>query len=163
MSNFETLNTLLSEANIAGVMKPLAFVSTPMGVSVDPDTFTGKAGLKPSIKSQPCGKGDCDCCNDSSEKEVITGDAYETVENKSPTVRYEFSGPIRNGADKELALGYHYTRFMSLVQRMVAPLPLTNSPRAIGLVASPALKKGLEALAKSEGLTMAVIKEGKKY
>ena len=161
MSNHNILEDILLESSIAGMMRPMAFINTPMGPTVDPDTFMGKAGLRPSVKpkmtkKQPCG---CPSCVDDPMKAPIMGGAHETVENTAPTLRYIFSGPVVKGLDPELALGYHYTKFMSLLQKMVAPLPLINKVGAIELVASPALKRGLGALAKGEGLQMKSINE----
>jgi len=116
-------------------------VSMPV---IDPKSFSGQAGLSPSVN-----KGCCDDC-----------DRAETVENKQPTLRYQFVGKMPTGADKDLAHGYHHTAFMSKLQKMVAPLPIVNKPSGIEVVASPALKRGLMALAKRSGMKCNVMKEG---
>lgn len=150
MSNLsERLNNLV-EASVA--VAPMPFDAN--APAIDPDTFSGMAGLKPSVsklggKKKGCGCGGgcggCECSR------------VETIENKAPTKTYRFVGQIKNGADKELAHGYHYTKFMSLLQKMVAPLPIVNKPSGIEVVASPALAKGLTALAKKEGLETTIL------
>jgi len=140
--------------NIA--ITPTPLIGMARMTAIDPDTFSGGVGLSPSIRrSSMKGKkrnctADCDC------KQV------EYVENRAPTVTYQFVGPLKDGANKDLAHGYHYTKFMSLLQRMVAPLPIVNKPSGIEVIASPALEKGLRALAKSEGMktNLLNIKEG---
>tara|TARA_Y100000310_G_scaffold342926_1_gene448270 strand:+ start:1491 stop:1916 length:426 start_codon:yes stop_codon:yes gene_type:complete len=125
----------------------IAMTSVPL--MVDPNTFMGMGGLSPSTKRN---KKKCDCPDAPHCRCAQT----EVIENNAPTKTYVFTGDRKGNSDKKLALGYHFTKFFSLLQRMIAPLPITNKSNSIEVVASPALEQGLKALADREGLTMSV-------
>lgn len=147
-----------------------------------------KGGSKPcSCKSKGTGAGmkekACDCSKKSqsveSDEGCGCGESFEPLagciceqgpcicdasleENKSPTKLFIFSREVKNGSDKRLPLGYTYTKFLSLLQRMVAPLKVHNAPGSISVIASPALEKGLRELARKEGMTIEVADQIKK-
>lgn len=149
MNNLSSkLETVLVESMVA--VTPVPF--NPDAPAIDPDTFSGMAGLSPSrttllgrSKKSKCNCTDCDC------------QKVEVVQNQAPVNTYRFVGKINNGADKDLAHGYHHTKFFSLLQKMVAPLPLVNKPSGIEVVASPALEKGLKSLATKHGLETIIL------
>ena len=148
ISIIETLEQLTeSYESVAVAPKPF----DPNAPAIDPDTFMGMAGLSPIFSKRRMAKspGFTDCGN-GLEK-------IETIENTAPTRVYRFVGKIKNGADKDLAHGYHHTKFVSLLQKMIAPLPIINKPSGIEVEASPALEKGLIALAKKNGLKTFVL------
>ena len=131
-------------------------VPVPMGVSVDPDTFSGPAPEQVSKKGA-CGCSCAACANCKAKTEGKDGDCgCGCGGNPSPVNLYAFTGKSAQGSDPALPLGYSKTKFLSLLQAMVAPLPVANKPGVISVVASPALRKGLAALAAKEGMTMIV-------
>lgn len=160
----------------------IATAAVPMSMSVDPDTFSGPAPqeVKPGCDCSAGGeckckdKGGCDGC-DQGECEGSC-ESYERLpgctcegnspcmcdasleENKSPVKHYVFTRKVTNQSDPKLPLGYTYTKFMSLLQRMVAPLKVHNAPGSISVKASPALERGLASLARKEGMTMNIAK-----
>lgn len=127
-------------------------------MSMNPDTFSGPAPK--SVSKGACGCSCPACANCTAKMEDSGGDCGcgcgGQDANGKPVNLYSFTGKALKGADPELPLGYSQPRFLSLLQAMVAPLPVRNKPGVISVVASPALEKGLGALALKEGLEMTV-------
>lgn len=164
----------------------IATPAVPMSMGIDPDTFSGPAPIEVSPGCDCSGKGGCQCkktkktegdcdgcaqgeCEGSCESYdrlpgcVCEGNApcmcdVSLEENKSPVKHYVFMRKVNNQSDPLLPLGYTYTKFLSLLQRMVAPLKVHNAPGAISVKASPALEKGLRELARREKMTMDIAK-----
>ena len=134
----------------------------PMGSRVDPDTFSGPAPIE-----MPSAKGGCGCSCKSCQgcKSKVEGQGGDcgcgcapimSDANTKPVNKYTFTREVENGSDPLLPLGYTYTKFLSLLQSMVAPLPVSNEPGRISVIASPALARGLSTLANKEGMTLTV-------
>jgi hypothetical protein len=136
-------------------------VPVPMGVNVDPDTFSGPAPIK--MEKGACGCS-CEACRGCKAKMEGAGGGCgcgcggkNESKNTKPVKMYVFTGEAAKGSDAALPLGYSQTKFLSLLQSMVAPLPVVNKPGMISVIASPALEKGLGALAAKEGMKMSII------
>lgn len=148
---------LIESVNTAAVPMGMS-----MGVSVDPDTFSGPAPKNVSKKGA-CGCS-CEACRGCKSKmEGAGGDcgcgcsgAQNEGRNRQPVNQYTFTKPVNNQSDARLPLGYTHTKFLSLLQKMVAPLPVINEPGRISVVASPALASGLKTLARREGMKVKI-------
>lgn len=163
----------------------IATPAVPMDMNIDPDTFSGPAIQKAPSACKCDGDGDCKCNSGPQESDCDGCDqgecegsceSYERMpgcvcegnapcmcdasleENKFPVKHYVFTREVENQSDRLLPLGYTFTKFLSLLQKLVAPLRVHNAPGSISVVASPALERGLRNLAKKEKMEMDIAK-----
>lgn len=133
----------------------------------------GKGKCKCEKEEGSCSEGDCaggeDCGCESFEQPLgCTCDsapctcAASMVENEYPVARFTFSDAVSGKASKNEPLGLSKKKFVQLLKRMVAPLPIYDAPGAISVVCAPALEQGLKELGLKNGLDMFVADESKK-